>query len=239
MLYLLLAYPVLLSGGDKLIQITINQKDIPVELIYKRSNRRIYLRVKAGVVYITTPVKLSLSKVEELIAKNFNFIMKHMKETEKIDNQINFLGKLYALTFLYDKSNMIEVKDTEIVLTIKSLLDAEKLIQELYKRALIKVVEEYAEEIISLFEMPKDIEFIFKRVKGYYGECFPKKKKIILSTRLAKYELKYILSVIYHECAHFKYPHHQKEYYEYLEQRYPNYKRIQKELRKITYHEQY
>jgi predicted metal-dependent hydrolase len=236
---LLLAYPVLLSGGDKLIQITINQKDIPVELIYKRSNRRIYLRVKAGVVYITTPVKLSLSKVEELIAKNFNFIMKHMKETEKIDNQIHFLGKLYALTFLYDKSNMIEVKDTEIVLTIKSLLDAEKLIQELYKRALIKVVEEYAEEIISLFEMPKDIEFIFKRVKGYYGECFPKKKKIILSTRLAKYELKYILSVIYHECAHFKYPHHQKEYYEYLEQRYPNYKRIQKELRKITYHEQY
>lgn len=222
-----------------MIQITINQKDIPVELIYKRSNRRIYLRVKAGVVYITTPVKLSLSKIEELIAKNFNFIMKHMKETEKIDNQIHFLGKLYALTFLYDKSNMIEVKDTEIVLTIKSLLDAEKLIQELYKRALIKVVEEYAEEIISLFEMPKDIEFIFKRVKGYYGECFPKKKKIILSTRLAKYELKYILSVIYHECAHFKYPHHQKEYYEYLEQRYPNYKRIQKELRKITYHEQY
>lgn len=238
-MYLLLAYPVLLSGGDKLIQITINQKNIPVELIYKRSNRRIYLRVKAGVVYITTPVKLSLSKIEELIAKNFNFIMKHMKETEKIDNQIHFLGKLYALTFLYDKSNMIEVKDTEIVLTIKSLLDAEKLIQELYKRALIKVVEEYAEEIISLFEMPKDIEFIFKRVKGYYGECFPKKKKIILSTRLAKYELKYILSVIYHECAHFKYPHHQKEYYEYLEQRYPNYKRIQKELRKITYHEQY
>lgn len=236
---MLLAYPVLLSGGDKLIQITINQKNIPVELIYKRSNRRIYLRVKAGVVYITTPVKLSLSKIEELIAKNFNFIMKHMKETEKIDNQIHFLGKLYALTFLYDKSNMIEVKDTEIVLTIKSLLDAEKLIQELYKRALIKVVEEYAEEIISLFEMPKDIEFIFKRVKGYYGECFPKKKKIILSTRLAKYELKYILSVIYHECAHFKYPHHQKEYYEYLEQRYPNYKRIQKELRKITYHEQY
>ena len=238
-MYLLLAYPVLLSGGDKLIQITINQKDIPVELIYKRSNRRIYLRVKAGVVYITTPVKLSLSKIEELIAKNFNFIMKHMKETEKIDNQIHFLGKLYALTFLYDKSNTIEVKDTEIVLTIKSLLDAEKLIQELYKRALIKVVEEYAEEIISLFEMPKDIEFIFKRVKGYYGECFPKKKKIILSTRLAKYELKYILSVIYHECAHFKYPHHQKEYYEYLEQRYPNYKRIQKELRKISYHEQY
>ncbi len=222
-----------------MIQITINQKNIPVELIYKRSNRRIYLRVKAGVVYITTPVKLSLSKIEELIAKNFNFIMKHMKESEKIDNQIHFLGKLYALTFLYDKSNMIEVKDTEIVLTIKSLLDAEKLIQELYKRALIKVVEEYAEEIISLFEMPKDIEFIFKRVKGYYGECFPKKKKIILSTRLAKYELKYILSVIYHECAHFKYPHHQKEYYEYLEQRYPNYKRIQKELRKITYHEQY
>ncbi|MCM1197024.1 MAG: M48 family metallopeptidase, partial [Roseburia sp.] len=78
-----------------------------------------------------------------------------------------------------------------------------------------------------------------KNVKGYYGECFSKKNLIILSTKLAKYDLKYILSVIYHECAHFKYQNHQKEFYDYLEERYPNYQKVQRELRKIRYNEKY
>lgn len=222
-----------------MIHITINQRDIPVELIYKRSNRRIYLRVKAGVVYITTPIQLSLSKVEEMIAKHFSFIMKHMMETEKIDNQIHFLGKLYSLNIQSADKNSLEVKETEIQLRVNSSSVIEKLIQKLYRNTLRKVVEENAKYIISLFDMPKNVEFTFKNAKGYYGECFPTKKRIILSTKLAKYDMKYILSVLYHECAHFKYQNHQKEFYLYLEERYPNYRQVQRELRKIKYNDKY
>lgn len=222
-----------------MIHITINQRDIPVELIYKRSNRRIYLRVKAGVVYITTPIQLSLSKVEEMIAKHFSFIMKHMMETEKIDNQIHFLGKLYSLNIQSADKNSLEVKETEIQLRVNSSSVIEKLIQKLYRNTLRKVVEENVKYIISLFDMPKNVEFTFKNAKGYYGECFPTKKRIILSTKLAKYDMKYILSVLYHECAHFKYQNHQKEFYLYLEERYPNYRQVQRELRKIKYNDKY
>lgn len=222
-----------------MIHITINQRDIPVELIYKRSNRRIYLRVKAGVVYITAPIQLSLSKVEEMIAKHFSFIMKHMMETEKIDNQIHFLGKLYSLNIQSADKNSLEVKETEIQLRVNSSSVIEKLIQRLYRNTLRKVVEENAKYIISLFDMPKNVEFTFKNAKGYYGECFPTKKRIILSTKLAKYDMKYILSVLYHECAHFKFQNHQKEFYLYLEERYPNYRQVQRELRKIKYNDKY
>lgn len=165
--------------------------------------------------------------------------MKHMMETEKIDNQIHFLGKLYSLNIQSADKNSLEVKETEIQLRVNSSSVIEKLIQKLYRNTLRKVVEENAKYIISLFDMPKNVEFTFKNAKGYYGECFPTKKRIILSTKLAKYDMKYILSVLYHECAHFKYQNHQKEFYLYLEERYPNYRQVQRELRKIKYNDKY
>ena len=60
-----------------------------------------------------------------------------------------------------------------------------------------------------------------------------------MNVKLAKYDIKYILSVIYHECAHFKIQNHQEEYYKYLESIYPNYRKVQKELRSIKYNEKY
>ena len=217
----------------------MNQRNFTVDLIYKRSNRKIYLRVKNGVVYITTPVKLSLSKIEEMIDKNFSFILNHMSESMEIDNKIHFLGKVYDLKIESSIRNHLIFEENALHIFSKSPLDTEKLIQGLYKNALIKFVESYACEIFQIFDMPKDVTFKYKNAKGYYGECFPKKKIIILSTKLAKYEPRFIKSVLYHECAHFKYQNHQKEFYDYLEKRYPNYKSVQKELRKIKYLEKY
>ncbi len=208
-------------------------------VIYKRSNRKIYLRVKNGVVYITTPIKLTLSKIEEMIEKNFSFIVKHMMSDPKIDNQIHYLGKKYELKIEPSKESRLLIEDNLIHIFSRGTLDTEKLIEALYRNTLIKIVESYAKDIISSFDMPQEILFQYKKVKGYYGECFPKKRIIILSTQLAKYEVKYILSVLYHECAHFKYQNHQKEFYDYLEERYPNYKKVQKELRKLKYQDVY
>lgn len=162
-----------------------------------------------------------------------------MKESKKIDNQIHYLGKSYPLRILDSTEESIEVREEEIVILCHNPLAVQRLVEVLYTRTLKKVVETYSSEILSKFQIVQPIQFSYKKVKGYYGECFPARNKIILSTRLAKYELKYILSVIYHECAHFKYQNHQAEFYDYLEEHYPNYRVVQKELRKIKYNEKY
>lgn len=222
-----------------MILVNVNTIDFKVEVIYRRSNRRIYLRIKDGVLKITTPVKLSYNKIEDMIKKNFNYIMKYMNVPKQIEDQVHYLGKLYSLSILEYPSNEIYVLDNEIRVYSKSPQAVGKLVEELYKNTLSNVVESYSKEILSKFNIDFKVEFQYKNVKGYYGECFSKKKLIILSTKLAKYDLKYILSVIYHECAHFKYQNHQKEFYDYLEERYPNYQKVQRELRKIRYNEKY
>lgn len=222
-----------------MILVSVNQINFKVEIIYKRQNRKIYLRMKNGIVVITTPIKLSYAKVEEMIKNNFNSIMKYMNEPKQIEDKIHYLGKEYSLSILESPFNKILVLENEIKVYSKSTQAVGKLIEELYKKALSNVVERYAKEILFQFHIDFEVEFQFKKAKGYYGECFSKKRRIILSTKLAKYDIKFILSVIYHECAHFKYQNHQKEFYDYLEEKYPNYRKVQKELRKIRYNEKY
>ncbi|MDE6240932.1 MAG: M48 family metallopeptidase [Anaeroplasmataceae bacterium] len=222
-----------------MILVNVNSINFKVEVIYRRSNRKIYLRIKNGMIVITTPIQLSYDKISDMIKKNFNYIMKYMNQPAEIEDKIHYLGKLYSLNIIESTSDEIYVLDDEINVYSKSLESVGKLIEGLYKNTLSNVVERYAKDIFTQFNISFDVKFQYKNAKGYYGECFSKKRVIVLSTRLAKYDLKYILSVIYHECAHFKYQNHQKEFYEYLEERYPNYRSVQRELRKIRYNEKY
>ncbi|MDE5546490.1 MAG: M48 family metallopeptidase [Anaeroplasmataceae bacterium] len=222
-----------------MILVNVNSINFKVEVIYRRSNRKIYLRIKNGMIVITTPVQLSYDKISDMIKKNFNYIMKYMNAPIEIEDKIHYLGKIYPLHIIESTTNEIYVLDDEIKVYSKSPQAIGELVEELYKNTLSNVVERYSKDILFQFNISFDVKFHYKKAKGYYGECFSNKRIIVLSTRLAKYDLKYILSVIYHECAHFKYQNHQKEFYEYLEERYPNYRSVQRELRKIRYNEKY
>ncbi len=221
------------------MNIVVNGINFSVTVIYKRKNKRIYLRVKNGTVEITTPTKLSRFSIEDMIEKNYNSIVKIMRSNKKIEDQIHFLGDCYTLEIQLSSKNIIYIQDQKMMIECINKAFIPNLIASFYNNALSKIVEIYAQKIINEFGIQDEIDFSYKDVSGYYGECFPTKKKIILSSKLAKYELKYILSVIYHECAHFKFTNHQKEFYEYLESIYPNYRSVQHQLRKTKYQDAY
>ncbi len=218
--------------------ISVNDVDFTVDIILKKSNSKIYLRVRDGVLKITTPVKLSKTFIEDIISKNFSYIKEYMNKNQKKEDELHFLGKKYFLTINNSIDNTINVLENDIIVSTSNE-NVSKLVDTLYINALKKIVEKYLNDILTKFNLDFIPIIQYKKVNGYYGVCHPHKKRIILSTRLAKYDLKYILSVIYHECAHFKYANHQEEFYIYLEQRYPNYRKVQKELRKIRYNDKY
>ena len=110
-----------------------------------------------------------------------------------------------------------------------------KLIDELYNDYLKSIVDKNISDIKTRFNLKSEITFEYKAVKTYFGECYPKRRLIILNKSLAKYDLIYILSVIYHEYAHFYYSNHQKGFYKLLDSLFPDYQNIQKNLRKIKY----
>ena len=52
----------------------IDGHEIEVNQIIKKTNKNIYMRFRKGVIIFTTPVKLSDSRMKELINKNYNYI---------------------------------------------------------------------------------------------------------------------------------------------------------------------
>lgn len=222
-----------------MIVVTVRGIDFKVNVIYKRYNRRIYLRVKEGIITITTPTRLTQFSIKDMIDHNFNSISKLMQENSKVEDQLHFLGISYRLEYHPAKLLNAYISEDKIIVEAPHPDRIGKSVELFYNTALKNIVETYGPSIFEKFDIDFPVSITYKNVKGYYGECFPKKKKIILASKLAKYDLKYILSVFYHECAHFKYANHQEQFYAYLEERFPNYKRIQKELRSIKYNEKY
>ena len=76
-----------------------------IDVIIKRNNRRIYLKViKPNIIRITTPISLDNSKILEFISKDYKFIKKHL---DKVDlpksNSLHLFGKEYNLILVNDK----------------------------------------------------------------------------------------------------------------------------------------
>lgn len=68
--------------------------------------------------------------------------------------------------------------------------------------------------------------------KSKYGSCIPKRGALQFSARLAMLKPEEVDMVIVHELCHFRYANHSKEFYALLEKYIPNYREIQKELKK-------
>ncbi|MGM9969565.1 MAG: M48 family metallopeptidase [Anaeroplasma sp.] len=192
---------------------------------------------KPNIVKITTPIKLSESKIKEYIIKNYEFILKSLLVSSPNYEFLHFLGKEYRFKVIIDLKPRVEINEDFIYIYAQN--DNQRTIQRavdlFYTTALSNIVETNIDEIKNKFNIKFDISFGYKNVRSYFGECFPKRRNVILATRLAKYDLKYILSVIYHELAHFYYMNHSDVFYNFLENIYPNYRKVQKELRRIKF----
>ena len=219
--------------------IKVNGIDFKVNLIVKKRNKNIYLRIKEDTLQITSPLNFSEEKIKEYIIKNYNTIVSMMnKKTVKNENKIHYLGLEYELELKKSINEFVYINGNKFIVEYSKETSIQKLISKFYLDSLITIIDYHKDEIYSKFGL-KNIPIYYKYVKTFYGKCYPKQKKILLNIMLAKYDIKYILSVLYHECAHFKYQNHQIEYYKYLESIYPNYRKVQKELRSIKFNEKY
>ncbi len=189
-------------------------------------------------------INLNENDIYLLLYKHKRFLINHLDGSHtKKSNVIHLLGKEYKLILINESFNNVLIDDINMEFKVysKSLNEdyVKFVIDDYYKLQLIDILNKYDNKIKSDLKISFDVEFKFKNVKTYYGECMKRKRIIILSTNLAKYDLIYILSVIYHEYAHFYVSGHNDNFYNILENVFPNYKKIQASLRKIKYSDLY
>lgn len=206
--------------------------------IKRTTKKKIYIRVKDGIVKVSATKNITLKEVKELFAKHIDFIKEQLILTKKEDI-IHVNGTPYKPRYFVSDKNKVMIIGDEIYLYSKenSLEKYKKILYDFYK----KEVEKEVEKLIS--EAKKDFsEIAFPTIsvrfmKSMFGNYHKVKHHVKLSSILAKYDYKYIKFILYHELSHVVEFNHTKKFFAYYEAKYPNAISVRKVFKKIKYND--
>lgn len=219
--------------------IRINDIDLSVEVTYKPQNKHMYMKVRDGVVFISTYKRLHEKEIRKILEDNFDRIKTIIEVKNEKMNILHFLGVEYEIDVIESKENDIYIKDNKFVILTKSFEQEyiRKIVYNFYTRQAEIYITNIFDDILNKFSdiisfKPK---LVFKYLKTAYGKCYPKRKQITFSGISMKLEPKYIEYIIFHELSHFKYLGHQKDFYSFLESKMPNAIKYGKQIRRLKY----
>ena len=206
--------------------------------IKRTTKKKIYIRVKDGIVKVSATKNITLKEVKELFAKHIDFIKEQHILTKKED-VILVNGTPYKPRYFVGVKNKVMIIGDEIHLYSKdnSLEKYKKILYDFYKKEVEKEVEKLISEAkkdFSEISFPTISVSYMKSMFGYYHKV---KHHVKLSSILAKYDYKYIKFILYHELSHVVEFNHTKKFFAYYEAKYPNAISVRKVFKKIKYND--
>lgn len=192
-----------------------NNKDIIVHLVIK-SQRNIYYRVKDGEFYVTAPY---LTPKKVIINGLDKFAPRLLKRYEKIHSNFSFEEDYFY--FLGEEKSLSE-------LNIKNIEELEGFLRKYGIFYLEKLVRKN-EEIMGI---SKPYKIKLRKTSNQYGSNSLKTHTLSFQLNLLHYSEDIIESVVVHELAHEFERNHSKNFYNIVYKYCPNYKILQKKLKK-------
>lgn len=213
----------------------INNQKIYCEIHYKNI-KNCYLRVRDGKVVVSASRFFDELKIEALIRKNQDIILKQLVHSVqricyKNHGYVIVFGKKYELIVKDMKIKRCVMHDHDIYIydhNIKPLLD------NFLKKKLLEYIEKKVKQFLqSDFDLPlPDIQI--RKMKSRWGACFYQKNKVTFNFSLVYLEPELIDYVIIHELCHFIEPNHSRKFYDEIEKRLPSYRLLEKKLKETA-----
>lgn len=182
-------------------------------IVNKKKIKRTYLKVR----YIDNQLYLIIDSYKKM----------NNKEIESLVNQYESRIIKIANKIISDNESSKEFTLLGEVISKNEVTD--KMIEEAYNK-IVELFQKYK----KVFNKPNTI-LKFKKMKTRWGVCYLKKDTISLTTPLIQVPLYITEYIIIHEFCHFKYPNHSKDFYNYVSQYCPDYKKRVKDLKNFSY----
>ena len=209
------------------MNIELNNEKISVNII-RKNNKNIYFRIDDNLnLSITVPKRISDKEIMNLINKNEKALLKMYKSAKIKANEKNifkFLGNIY--TIVTDPSLKECIMEEDFIFT-PSIEKLDKFL----KKETLRIFTNRVDTWKNVIKYAPDFKLKIRRMKTRWGVCNKTNKTITLNSELIKKDLSLIDYVIIHELCHFKYPHHQKEYWAEVSNYFPDYKKARKALK--------
>lgn len=207
------------------MQIEIQGRMYTVNIV-RKNNRNTYIRVKNGIIVVTTNYFTNERQIRKLIVDNEKSIVKMLNlDDKKQEKQENFyyFGKQYDLIYGFDE---IEFTDNKVYAPNKVKLD-----KYLHNEAK-NIYQERLNYWYNVFEERIPVPILkIRNMSSRWGVCNIKSHNVTLNYQLIKYDITCLDYVIVHELSHFIYHDHQKDFWNLVGKYYPKYKEARKMLK--------
>ena len=156
-----------------------------------------------------------LSKVRILVAQKAKWIF----------DKTTLAKKRKSIQTLFEEEEKIFYLGEKISLHVKTNIDA------FYKEHTTRLVEQIAQEQSFIMGVkPHSIKF--RKAKKRWGSC-SYKNELSFNTSLAQLPLECITYIVIHELSHINHKHHQKAFWQCVEEYMPQYKACEKKLKEF------
>lgn len=229
----------------------VKDAEIPLSIQNYKKSKSIKLYFREGVLKVTKSPYISKKQVDRLIKNNEEKIYEEYKKILEKNNLSNekwrtgdiilYKGKEYKINKKYDEKNSVrinlneELKTFEISIPLSSRKNEEEYILKVIRRVFKNNTEVILKDRLPYWSKITKIDYTSVKVKDAktrYGSCIPSKKALHFSSRLIMLPEKAIDAVIVHELCHIIHSNHSKNFYELVEKYIPNYKEIDKYLKR-------
>ena len=235
--------------GEKNMVYQINYENIEIEYtLHRKKVKYINLRInKKGEITVSAPYAVALASIHDFVKQKAPWIILHLAKIEKVRQHmpwndfhdgktLYFLGRPYRLIISIAPKNYVFPDDFGNITIYSTASQDQEAIYKAYlhwlrQKAIITFAElmEQVYPLVAPLSIAKPIIQI-RNMKTLWGSCTSTGNSIRLNLQLMKAPESCIKQVILHELLHFRFPHHNQEFYAELERLMPEYKTLQKEL---------
>ena len=232
--------------------IVINNIQIPIVIKSFKTSKTVKIFFKNDKITITKPTRFSFKNLTPIIKKNEQFIydsylkgLKAKEETIKnwrTGETIQYKGEEYKIIreVCGGSRVKIEIFEKEKLMNVRipnsfSEEDIKYTVDKGIKRMFRNNTEVYLQDKLPYWSAVTGIvynSYAVRDAKTRYGSCVKRTKALRFSSRLIMLPPIVIDAIIVHELCHIIHANHSKEFYDLVEKYMPNYRKIDRWLKR-------
>lgn len=199
--------------------------------IIRKQMKNIRLRVKQdGTVVLSAPHHISDAYLQAFLEEKAEWIQTqqsrlHITRYES-GEQLALFGETYQLLVFRTANKRATItKNAQQIIMQIPITYSHKQCETLLHRFYAKQLQPYVDGMVKRYEQLMNVsvhEIKYQHMQTRWGTCHITKKCIRLNTRLARFSLDVVESVVVHEMVHLLERGHNKRFYQLMDYFYPN-----------------
>ena len=211
----------------------------------RKAVKNINLRIKPGeIIYVSANKRVSVKVIEAFIKSKEAFILEAFKRFEKSSkntkintetayntgDEIIYFGKKLRLKIVKSSKESVKASGESVYIFVKDVDDRTRKGNLLKKWELTLAKEVFTKVIDCYYPAFKALgvaypQLSIRTMTSRWGSCKPNGGKITLNLELLHKPKECLEYVVLHELAHFIHPNHSKNFWYFVENMMPDYKK--------------